>query len=87
MGLPCGNLVRHRLCPAGIAVEAWLRKNKRTRAWLAESIGIDRVSLWRMMMGLRPARLDVALTIEKLTGVATSKWTEQRPARRTGSDG
>jgi transcriptional regulator with XRE-family HTH domain len=75
-----------KLCAAGAAVEAWLRKHERSRAWLAEQLGVDRAVLWRWLMGQSTPRVDFALSIQRITSVSAGLWRTERLAA-TGTSG
>jgi plasmid maintenance system antidote protein VapI len=58
----------------GVRLHDWLKEERRTQAWLGEQIDTHQtnVSAW---MNKRPIPLEMAVKIEKLTGIPVEDWT------------
>lgn len=54
-------------------IDTWLKANNRSRAWLAEKVGITEASLSRIVNNRQTASLTVACEIERITGVPPSE--------------
>jgi plasmid maintenance system antidote protein VapI len=63
---------------AGELLQKWLEENDKTAAWLAEQLGVDRVVLWRWMVGERTPRIEHCAAIERITNsaVPAASWAE-----------
>ncbi len=62
------------MATAPALIDAWLTKHNKTRAWLADSLGVKRETLWRWLNGKRTPRIDHCVAIQKLTRVPASSW-------------
>lgn len=60
----------------GALLRAWLKDERRSQEWLAEQIDNSQTNISQWILGPRPPPLDVALAIEKVTGIAVHAWGE-----------
>jgi len=67
----------------GALLRAWLKDERRSQEWLAEQIGNSQTNISAWILGPRPPPLDVALAIEKTTGIPVHAWGE---AADSGTD-
>lgn len=66
----------------GERVLRWLSKNEKTQQWLADELGVERVSLWRWIVGERKPLVDHCVALERITGIEVSAWTTPSSPRR-----
>jgi transcriptional regulator with XRE-family HTH domain len=69
------------LCPAGRALEDWLRAADISLSAFAALIGASRVSLWRWMTGEYTPTIDSAAQIERWTGIPARMWASSESLR------
>lgn len=50
-------------------LDKWLTDNEKTTGWLAKKIGLDRHQAYRIRHGQSGTSKDVAMKIEKATGI------------------
>jgi transcriptional regulator with XRE-family HTH domain len=67
---------------AGERIDRWLKRNKRSRAWLAEQLNVQRPVLWRWLNNKRTPSVKYLVLIQKLTGVPTSVWAADAADRK-----
>lgn len=73
----------------GARLRAWLKDERRSQQWLADQIGSSQtnVSAWSHPRTPRPIPLEMALKIERLTGIEVEEWVaEAAPLSSTGTD-
>lgn len=68
----------------GVRLRDWLRDERRTQEWLAEQIGSYQTNVSAWIRG-RPIPVDMAVKIQKLTGVEVEEWTIE--AEESGPSG
>lgn len=59
---------------AGPLIEAWLKSNGRTQAWLAEATGYTVKHINQIVRGHATITAGAALALEVATGVAAEVW-------------
>lgn len=62
------------MATAADQIDSWLKRNKKTRAWLADELGVKRETLWRWLNGRRTPRIEHCVAIERLTRVPSAAW-------------
>jgi plasmid maintenance system antidote protein VapI len=60
---------------AGVRLEEWLRAERRSQEWLAEQLGTHQTSVSRWLLGRARPAVEMAVKIEKLTGIDVEDWT------------
>lgn len=58
----------------GVRLRDWLRDERRTQEWLGEQIGTHQTNVSAWIRG-RPIPVEMAVKIEKLTGIEVEDWT------------
>jgi transcriptional regulator with XRE-family HTH domain len=58
----------------GVRLRRWLRDERRTQEWLGEQIGTHQTNVSRWLLGKVTPPLDMALALEKVTGISPSDW-------------
>lgn len=56
------------------ALRVWLAQHEKTQEWLAFKVGIDHTLLSRVLAGYRPISDDLAIRIERVTGIDIRKF-------------
>ncbi|WP_437279316.1 helix-turn-helix transcriptional regulator [Sorangium sp. So ce375] len=69
------------LTQAGEYVDRWLAKKGKRRTWLAKELGVDRVVLWRWLVGETTPHIDHAAALEALTGLPARSWATNEQLR------
>jgi transcriptional regulator with XRE-family HTH domain len=58
----------------GVRLRGWLRDERRTQEWLGEQIGTHQTNVSRWLLGKVTPPLEMALAIEKITGITPADW-------------
>jgi len=65
----------------GERLRVWLEDERRTQQWLGEQIGTHQTNVSAWIRG-RPIPLEMAVKIEKLTGIEVEDWTAEAEESR-----
>lgn len=65
---------------------AWLKTNQRSYRWLGDRLGISIAQVSRIVRGLNMPRAELALEIQKLTGVTVEQLAKARASMHDGDE-